>query len=80
MTEGRSRETLWNGLTVVAVALAVVGVITRPFLFEPLAALCLLVSAKGTASRRFTGPGIAVITVCAVLGASLAVAFSHALY
>jgi hypothetical protein len=80
VTEGRSRETLWNGLALVAVALAIVGVITRPFLFEPLAGLCLLVSAKGTASRRFTGPGIAVITVCAVLGAGIAVAYSRALY
>jgi hypothetical protein len=80
VTEGRSRDTLWTGLIVVAVVLAIVGVITRPFLFEPLAALFLLVSAKGTASRRFTGPGMAVISICAVLGAGLAVAFSHALY
>jgi hypothetical protein len=60
--------------------LAVVGVITRPFLFEPLAVILLLVSARSTQSRRYTGPVVALITVCFILGAALAASGSHPLY
>ena len=71
---------LWNTLTAIAAALAITGVFVWPFLFEPLAVLFLLTAARSTASRRFTGPVVALITVCSILGASLAVAFSRALY
>jgi hypothetical protein len=64
----------------IAVVLAIVGVVTRPFLFEPLAVICLLVSARSTKSRRFTGPVVALITVCFILGAALAASGSHPLY
>jgi uncharacterized membrane protein YoaK (UPF0700 family) len=64
----------------IAVVLSVVGVITRPFLFEPLAVICLLVSARSTQSRRYTGPVVALITVCFILGAAIAASGSHPLY
>jgi hypothetical protein len=71
---------LWNGVAVLAVVIAIVGVITRPFLCEPIAAILMLVAAKQNKDQRFTLPGIVLITVCAITGAALAAAFSHPLY
>jgi hypothetical protein len=67
-------------LTGIAVVLAIVGVITRPFIFEPIAALCLLVAARSTPSRRLTFPVACLITICFVVGAGLAAATSNPLY
>ncbi len=78
MDEGGSTFNL--ALLVIAAVLAVVGVITRPFLFEPLAVIFVLVSARSTKSRRFTGPVVALITVCFIVGAAIAASGSHPLY
>ena len=78
MDEGGSTVNL--ALLVVAAVLAVIGVITRPFLFEPLAVICVLISARSTKSRRFTGPVVALITVCFIVGAAIAASGSHPLY
>lgn len=77
---GSSDKPFWTGVAVLAIALAIVGVVIRPFLFEPIAAILLLVASKQTKDQRFTRPGIMLITVCAVVGAALAAAFDHALY
>jgi succinate-acetate transporter protein len=74
------RDTLWNTFTAIAAALAITGAVVWPFLFEPLAVLFLLTAARSTASRRFTGPVAGLISLCTVIGASVAVAFSRALY
>jgi len=71
---------LWTGLTVVSLALAIVGLFLWPFVFEAAAGLVLLIATKSTASARFTAPALLVITVCAMLGATFAVVFRHALY
>jgi hypothetical protein len=77
---GSSDTPLWTGVAVLAIVLGIVGVFIRPFLFEPIAAILLLISSKQTASQRLTRPGIIVITVCAVVGAAIAAAGGHALY
>ena len=69
-----------QGVAVLAIAVAILGVVTRPFLFEPIAAILLLVASKQTEDRRLTFPGIVLITICAVLGAALAAVGGHALY
>ena len=71
---------LWNGVAVLGIVLAVIGVVIRPFLFIPIAAILMLIASKQTANQRLTRPGIVLITICAVLGAALASAYSHALY
>jgi len=71
---------LWNGVAILAIVLAVIGVVMRPFLFVPIAAILMLLAAKQTANQRLTRPGIVLITICAVVGAGIAAAYSHALY
>jgi len=71
---------LWSGLTLIALALAIVGLFVWPFVFEAAASLVLLIAAKTTADSRYTAPALMVVTVCAVLGATFAIVFNHALY
>jgi hypothetical protein len=80
MTEGRKENPLWTGIAVLGFALALVGLVMKPFLFEPAGALLFLVGAKSMSDPRFTRPGAIVIASCAFLGAALAAAFKHALY
>ena len=79
MTEGADKP-LWTGFAVVALVLAIVGVVFRPFLLEPIAAILLLTASKNTGNQRLTLPGIMLITVCAVVGAAIAASGNHALY
>ena len=67
-------------LVAAAGVLAIVGLVTRPFLFEPIAAICLLISARQSESRRFTFPVALLVTVCFVVGAGIAAATSNPLY
>jgi len=71
---------LWTALTVVSIALAIVGLFLWPFVFEAAAGLVLLIAAKSTANARYTAPALIFVTVCAMLGATFAVVFNHALY
>jgi hypothetical protein len=80
VTNAARSAPVWSVLMIASLACAILGLFFRPFLFEPLAALLLLVAAKQTADPRYTRPLIILITVCAVLGASFAVVFNHALY
>jgi hypothetical protein len=80
MTDGRKENPLWTGLAVLGFALALVGLVYKPFLFEPGGALLFLVGSKSMSNPRFTRPGAIVIATCAFLGAALAAAFKHALY
>jgi hypothetical protein len=76
----RPDKPFWNGVAVVAIVLALIGIWMRPFLFEPIAAILMLIAAKQTANQRLTRPGIVLIAIAAVVGAGLAAAYSHALY
>jgi len=71
---------IWTGLTVIAVALAVAGLFRWPFVLESAAGLGLLIAAKSTPDARLTAPVLIFVTVCAVLGATFAIVFNHALY
>ena len=73
-------ESLWTAVTVIAVALAIVGLFRWPFALEAAAGVLLLIAAKASADRRLTTPAIMVITVCALLGTTFAIVFNHALY
>lgn len=80
MADDRPVKPFWNGVAILAIVLAIVGVVTRPFLFVPIAAILMLIASKQTASDRLTRSGIVLIVLCAMAGASIAAAFSHALY
>ena len=77
---GSSDKPLWTGVAVLAIVLAVVGIFLRPFVFEPIGAILLLIASKQTANQRITRPGIVLITICAVIGAAYAAIAPHALY
>jgi hypothetical protein len=79
-SESRPDKPLWTGVAIVAIVISLVGVFTRPFLFVPIGAILMLIATKQTTSQRITRPGIIVISICAVVGASIAAATSHALY
>ena len=59
--------------------LAIVGIFIWPFLFEPIAGILLLIAAKQSSNPRLTRPGIVLIMVCAVVGASIAASSGNAL-
>lgn len=80
MTNVSRYASLWSALLVLSLAAAIVGLFLWPFVFEALAGLLLLIAAKQTADPRFTRPAIIAISVCAMLGATFAVVFNHALY
>ncbi len=71
---------LWTALTVVAVGLAIAGLFRLPFVFEAAAGLLLLIAARSMPDRRLTAPAIMFISLCAMLGATFAIVFNHALY
>jgi hypothetical protein len=73
-------ESVSAGLSLVAAALGVVAIITRPFLFAPIGLLCLCVAAKLTSDRRYTAPAAAVLAVGAIAGAAVAAGFTNPLY
>ena len=73
-------ETAAKVLTVVAAALAVASIVTRPFLFAPIATIVMLVAAKMSANRRLTAPVATFIAIAALAGAAIAVGFTKPLY
>jgi hypothetical protein len=74
------RDTISSALAVVAAALGIVAIVTRPFLFAPIGLLFLLVAAKLTADRRFTAPAAGILALGALAGAAVAVGFTQPLY
>ena len=77
---GKPDKPIWNVVAILAIVLGLIGVVTRPFLFEPIAGILMLIAACNTANQRLTRPGIVLIMICAVVGAGIAAAYSHALY
>jgi hypothetical protein len=77
---GSSDKPLWTGVAVVSIVLAIAGVFYKPFLLVPIAAILMLIASARTANPRITRPGIVLIMICAVVGAGIAAAYSHALY
>jgi hypothetical protein len=75
-----SGSTVFTVLALIAAILAIVGLVTRPFLFEPIAVICILIAARQSESRRYTGPVVALITVCFIAGAAIAAATNNPLY
>jgi hypothetical protein len=67
-------------LVAISVVLAVVGVVTRPFLFTPIAVIVFLVGARATPSTRQTAPVASLIGICFVVGAAIAAATNNPLY
>jgi uncharacterized membrane protein len=80
VSDAESGGTVFTVLVAIAVVLAIVGVVTRPFLLEPIAVICLLIATRQTESRRFTTPAMLFVTVCFVVGAAIAAATSNPLY
>jgi hypothetical protein len=74
------RETVGGALAVLAGAIGIVSIVTRPFLFGPIGLLTLLVAVKLTADRRLTAPAAALVAIGGLAGAAIAAAFSHPLY
>jgi hypothetical protein len=64
----------------IAAVLAIVGLVTRPFLFEPIAALLCIVATRQTPNPRYTGGVAALIIVCFFVGAAIAASGGHPLY
>jgi len=75
-----SRNSFATVLSVVAAALGIVAVITRPFLFAPIGFLLVMIAVRLTADRRFTRPATVIVILGAFAGASLAAAMSNPLY
>jgi hypothetical protein len=75
-----SRKTLGFVLAVAAAVFGIVAIVTRPFLFAPIGALCLFAAAKLTADRRVTAPAMAVLALGALAGCAIAVGFTRPLY
>jgi hypothetical protein len=67
-------------LIAIAAVLAIVSVITRPFLFIPIAVMIFLTGARATPSRRMTAPVASLIAVCFVVGAGIAAGTNNPLY
>jgi hypothetical protein len=74
------KESAAAALSVLAAALGIVAIVTRPFLFAPIGLICLLIAAKLTAERRFTAPATAILALGALAGAAVAVGFTKPLY
>lgn len=80
MDEGGTGSTVYLVILGLAAVLAIVGVITRPFLFEPIAALLCLVATRQTPNPRYTGAVSVFIVLCFFVGAAIAASGSHPLY
>src|SRR5262245_36221989 len=78
--EGGAGSAVYLVILGIAAVLAIVGVITRPFLFEPIAALLCVVSTRQTPNPRYTGAVAFLIVVCFFVGAAIAASGSHPLY
>ena len=74
------RDSISAAFAVVAAALGIVAIVTRPFLFAPIGLLFLLVAAKLTSDRRFTAPATAILALGALAGTAVAVGFTQPLY
>jgi hypothetical protein len=74
------RERVARALAVAAAGLGIVTIVTRPFLFAPIAVLILLLTTKLTADRRLTGAAAAIVTAGAFAGATIAIWFTKPLY
>jgi hypothetical protein len=75
-----SGSPIFTVIAALAAVVAIVGLFTRPFLCEPIAALLILIAARQTSSRRWTMPVMLLIVVCFVVGAGIAAATSNPLY
>jgi hypothetical protein len=75
-----NRGSISIGLSVVAAAAGVTGIITRPFLLIPIGLLFLLVAAKLSDNRRVTMPAAAILALGALAGTAIAVGFTQPLY
>jgi len=75
-----SRGARANLLAVAAAVCGIVSIVNRPFLFAPLGLLFLLVGARATSDRRFTGTAAVVLTLGALAGTAVAAAFTKPLY
>lgn len=75
-----SKATSANASAVIAAALGIVGLITRPFLFFPIGLFFLLASAKFSEERRLTAAVASFLAICAIAGAAIAAGFDKPLY
>ena len=75
-----NRESTATVLSVLAAALGIASIATRPFLLAPIGLLCLLTATKLSADRRVTGAAVAILALGALSGAAVAVGFTHPLY
>jgi hypothetical protein len=74
------RDTAAKVTAVVATAAGIAAIVTRPFLFDPIGVIFLLITVKLTADRRLTGTVAAIVALGGLAGASIAVGFSKSLY
>jgi len=75
-----NRDTVGSALALVAAALGIAAIATRPFLLAPIGLLFLLVAAKLTGDRRFVAPAAGMLALGALAGAAVAAGFTQPLY
>src|SRR5438105_2563911 len=66
-----TRQPVPATLSVLAAALGIAAIVTRPFLFAPIGMLALLLATKLTADRRITGTAAAILTLGALAGTAV---------
>ena len=74
------RETWAAAIAALSGACGITSIVTRPFLFGPIGFLLLLVSAKLTANRRWTGAAAVIVALGGFAGTAIAVGFTKPLY
>jgi hypothetical protein len=78
--EGGAGSPVYLVIVAIAAVLAIVSLITRPFLFGPIAALLCIISTRQTPNPRYTGAVAGLVIVCFFVGAAIAASGSHPLY
>jgi hypothetical protein len=71
---------LTNLSAAAAAACGIVSIVTRPFLFAPIGLIFVLIGARSSQSRRFTGPALVILTLGALAGTAIAAGFTKPLY
>jgi hypothetical protein len=75
-----NRATLSTVCAAGAAICGIVSIVSRPFLFGPIGLIFVLIGARESQSRRFTGPALVVLTLGALAGTAIAAGFTKPLY
>lgn len=70
----------WDLAALLGVALGIVGIVTRPFLFAPIGLVFILIAARQSEDRRVTTAAAGILAICGLAGAAVAAGFTKPLY